>query len=872
MFKHYLNFLDLPKIGKIQVSEPFGFDGQTHKIIQEDGRYGRDIIIANETIKLRFFRDNFEFIDKPQVSIDGTIFSHASHGFDYLVYLFENNGWESEVEYIIEKDNNSFTNGLIDFFTANIKEHEIEFSIIQNTNRELVKRREDIYINAFSDKDLDGNTIEPCSTSNILLKAKPIFRESKFKSAFEEGYTAVNVANSGDTTQFRYFSPFQVVLKDELQNTLSFFEPISESDGGDFRLFQANERTTNFKIRIPKQNYNLSYNEYAGANGFGDFSFIIKWGFDYLTANEYHFFDYTLNISGQVINFNSDYEFNIPLIEKGASVWLFYYSKARKSDIGVLGSVDAIFGIGNFIDDRILTISGTSTALDSVIKGVRLIDLLKHNVKSISGLNLESEMYDVTGKYYDNFAFNGKLIAQIDDKPFNNKFKDLINIPKELNADYQINTNKVEILPYEYFYKNIEIDSLIEIPNNEEDYPEFNKRYFLKSIEYGYKKSSFEKTNTERDSIDDVHTFSQYLYPSKKTDGILKIDIEHIRSAFLIEEQRTKIIRDKKVLENDDDLFLIDVMPLDSNSRNSFVTLLQYFEGKLLSDGTFDWTLLGFNIGDILIINGISVSVISYEALVLTTSGSFGTGLGFFTIDYPLSNVSFVNRTNEGFSIINGILNPENYSNLNYHIKRNLLTYESYLATAGKYLPNKSIQNTVFRVNDKLETQLDLEIDLVKDKGDIVINDIASKKILNPIIHNVTVFCDFDRVTEIFDKIQSIKGFFRIKTIKNKIIKGYPIDANFEWTTNKLTLKLEERFEGDYLTIYKVDSVIFINEVGYEIKIGLNRYEINNNFVCLYDNSNILICNPISFEKVKINNILYTDLILFSNAIASILI
>ena len=55
------------------------------------------------------------------------------------------------------------------------------------------------------------------------------------------------------------------------------------------------------------------------------------------------------------------------------------------------------------------------------------------------------------------------------------------------------------------------------------------------------------------------------------------------------------------------------------------------------------------------------------------------------------------------------------------------------------------------------------------------------------------------------------------------------------------------------------------------MNLGLDNFKINNNFVCLYDKNNILIANPISFEKIKINNVLYTDLVLFSNALFSLI-
>lgn len=102
-----------------------------------------------------------------------------------------------------------------------------------------------------------------------------------------------------------------------------------------------------------------------------------------------------------------------------------------------------------------MDLSYTATAIDTVVKGVRLIDLWKHNLKSIADVDLAAPDYDLGGEHYNNFAFNGLLLGQVIDKPFYNKFKDLMNIADETCSDYQINENNVEILPYASFYNDI---------------------------------------------------------------------------------------------------------------------------------------------------------------------------------------------------------------------------------------------------------------------------------------------------------------------------------------------------------------------------------------------------------------------------------
>jgi hypothetical protein len=873
MFKHFLNFISYPKIGTIQIAEPFGSDGQTFKISQDSGRYGRDVVIGNEDIKLKLFRDHFDGMYEHQILPDGTEFNHASHGFDYLSLLLEEQGWESEVEYIIEKDGVPFTMGILEFFTLKITQDEIEVSVIQNTNRELIKRREDVFVDAFSDKDLDGNTIPPCQTSNILLKSKPLEQASQWTSdAILGTFVAYGVNN------FFFAFPQKELIKFDIDDSYIGLDRTYDTEGQiddtdrvtitDYgTLLKARERLTNIRIKITNLHVNI-FNGPSGTGGNTTKSFQIGSRYidgQYMFSKDVYkvFVDTTLGLDE---TFQVD--IIIPVLEKGEKIGMAMIIKDNSGTTSVTPTSETDW----LMECDSIEITATSTAINSVVKGVRLIDLIRHNVDSISGLPVETNLYDVGNDHYDNFALNGYLIAQLTDKPFVNKFKDLMNIPKEINGDYQINEDKVEVLGYRDFYKNIEIGVFEELPNEENTF-EYNKRYFLKQFEYGYKKSSFGRINEEENTRDDIHTDTQWMFPTTKTDGILKIELDHIRSAFLLEEQRRKIVKDNKATENDESIFLVDCYPIEEGLRGDFTAVLQWSGNKVLSDGTFAWNLLGFNIGDEILINNVSVTVTDFTATVITTSPAFFTGSGGASlhVNYPLTDVQYVNRTNEGFESIQGIVSGDNYSNLIYTIKRNMIHWFPVLATAAKYLKDKAIKNTMFRVNDKFESKLFTDLEEIIDKEEIAVNDIASQKILNPIVHNITVFCDFDNAKDLFQRIAIEKGFFRVRTVANKIIKGYPVDAEFEVATNKLVLKLEEKFESDFMAIDKAGDVIFINEVGYDIEIGLKSFTINNNFVCLYDVNSILLANPISFYNIKVNGTLYTNQIDFSNALTAIL-
>jgi hypothetical protein len=861
-FKHYLNFLDLPQIGTIQISEPFGFDGSSFKVEQDSKRFGRDVFKANEEIELEFTREQFDRLNTYQTLPDGTQINHASQGWDYLMQLFELYGWESSVEYILEKDGVTFTQGIFDYFTAVIGNDSIKFKIIQDSAREKLKRNADTFVDAFNDKDLDGNAITPCTTTNILLKAKPISQQSKWIYGFDDS-TELTVGS------FQAFNYANNVIKSDIQNTLSYIQGVQAPNK--FRYLFANTTLTNGKLKISNLNVQITGVQFPSS--LARLRLIVGYGDGSTLINAISFT--TITYPNQ---FESTYEFDLPTLQIGTYLYI-YFQALDPNQLNIsFNSMD-------------IEITATSIGIDSVIKGVRLIDVIKHNIKSASGLNTIAPLYDVGGIYYDTFAFNGYLIGQITDKEFNNKFKDLMDILPETFQDYQINTSEVEILPSYDYYANNEIGAFIELPDHEST-TTFNKRYFLNTADIGFKNSSKNRETNGQNTIDDVHGTTQWKYPNTKADGNLKLELDHIRSAFLIEEARRLATNTDKTtsLQNDSKLFLLDVVSLSPSAKGGFGAVLLMNEldnGHLQilnnnTDGTlgnFNWGLLGFGVGAQFFIDSgenvgtwqvWSITDSILELFPMTVSASF-TGEAFIEVSYFLTDVAFVNRTNEGFSVVEGVENPTNYSNLLYSVKRIMQRWYPYFATATKYVQDKFITNTSFEPNGNLVTRFIGESANVVDNADISTTAISTQKVLNPVIHDITVYCDYSDAIDLVDKVVTDKGFIRVMLNSGKVVKGYPQMLDYEWTTAKLNVKLEEKFESDFMTITESDGVIYINEVGYTQKIGLSNLELNSDFVVFYDVNDIRLNNPIHYTKVSVNGTSYTDVIDFSDAIQNLI-
>ncbi len=901
MFKHYLNFISLPQIGTIEIGEPIGFDKASYKVKQDDKRFGRDIIIANEDTELTFTRDFFEQMTITQILPNGNIFDNASLGFDYLIDIFNNDGFEGKVEYIIQKDNITFSTGIFSYQTAVVEFDNIKVKIIQNTNREIIKRLEDTDVDAFSDKALDGRTITPCATTNILLKAKPIFQTSNWKSQEGNVSGGAVIIKSGTSPSNKVLTSANnanVIQKYEVENTLSFLFPSVNTNVAGvlndeaFTYLYAQNDYTNVAINITnvvatsRSNKINIGNNITSASGY--VRFVIKTGIDVDNIDqEYILYSRTFgNSTSSVQNLPTSFSLSIPFLPRGKRIYIYAYGDAEATF--TYSPFISSYSTSLIIDNLDIEISGTGTAIDTVLKGIRLIDLVRHNVQSLANVPVIAPDYDINGEHYDNFAFNGLLLGQITDRPFNNKFKDLINFTDETCSDYQINPNNVEILPYNSFYQDVLLAEFDELPSFSTS-TKFNKRYTLKTADFKYKRSSDQRETNRQNSIDDVHTETQ-KFITDSVDSNLKVEINHIRSAFLIEEARRRAFDNQqtKSLQNDDNLFLLKCVPLAPSSQGGFgAVLLQQIDTttnnlRILnnnSDGDgidFNWTLLGFKVGDTFFIdlgsNAGTYTVVSITSTLLELDKVSGvptfSGQEYIKMRWYFTDVLYTNQTNEGYSLIQGVSNPSDYSNLDYSWARNIKRWYPYLATATKFKPNGIIKTASFKTNGNLVTQKLGESQSLADSGDITNSIIATQKILNPNIHSVKVYAPFNEMTQLIDDVQNLKGYVKVNLNDGRTVKGFVKELDYSWIKEELDLDIEEKFEGDFMEI----TPSGITYPQYPQKNNLNSFQINNNFVVLFTTFDEQMYPPVRFEKIKINGVQYTDITAFTDALTSIIV
>jgi hypothetical protein len=877
--KLYLNFVS-PNYGKIEISEPIGFDAFSFKIKQGKDRFGRDKNIGAEQIDLEFIQGYFEHTDTTRTQKNGVVINNLTMCFDEIIEAISENGSEAKIEFIIEQNGNEFINGLLDIpqsTTDNIS--YFRCSVVQDTQKALIERKKDIKADVFSSIDTFGEVQIPLEKTKILLKAKPVVQVSEWKS--DNPVLSQTSVPGFYTNPIDFFNPFIVLTKYNIEDSLIPFDKNSDNETANsknkswrnFKYLKANTDLSNLVLEI-KGNceierinnppiaeemsialyYSVFYDQNlpTGLPGAGNLNLI--GGFIRLLEDEY------------TNSYFYDLKVDLPNLAIGESLYLYFAHASSNNGNDIIKTV--------FSADSYIKVLATSTSVNSVIYGVPYFDFLKQGIKSISKLDLEANDIEL-GDFKNQFVFNGNLIRQIDDKPLHFVFKDEMNDLKEFNGDYQILNDKVQILQYPDFYPNIEIGAFNISPDNSVFERKFNDRFKDFSLEFNYK--NFEDDKDEKNTIDSVHTESQWQHANEQVDNTPEVSINHIRDPFLIETMRKSALKDSTALSTDDKIVLLDCIQIPEGTTGSVTAVLTMrvlFEGtrlEILGTSAINWMLLGFKNGDEINIsfgkNVGSYFVLQHSSTLLELTFISGvcdfSGDALITIEYPLTDVQWTNRTNEGFGLIEGVANPQNFSNLKYTIKRNLMrdSWSSYLATINKDVSNGVIRNTYFKNNGGLISQFEGG-KILTEKDNFLVSEL-SEKILNKHEIKTKIGIGFDEAKQLIEDIASVKGFIRVFDPNNKMYKIHPTMLDMIWRDGIMEVVGEERNESDIVTIEISGNVIIINEVGYIIKMedDIEWFRFTGDYLQLFDDRSRPLINPTKFDKISLNGIVYNSVL-----------
>jgi hypothetical protein len=748
----------------IEIAEPIGFDAAKFELRQREGGYGRDVF---------FSETDYEF--SPTVQVNG-----LSHQFDLIISKYKQRGFETDIRISIEIDGVQYVLGQLDFSPSGMETDLIKFikcKVIQDTHEAILKRHTDTTIDAYSDKDINGNDIDPVAREKILLQSQVLYKESSWTMPDP-------IVRQGSFAQF--FAPAYLIDKNEIEDTIPpdvGYYTLSDVENPVLQAFAC------IQSRDLLKGCTLTVN--------GKWSFVnraawvlrIKKGVNFESSQYLHLED--LN----VVEEDYTLTLNIPTI--GRSEFLYVYVNAQAVS-------DAYLLIERFD----VSLKVNAVARDSVTLGVRLRDLMAQVVKSISGKSIDAPRFDIGQEFYDQYVFTGNDLRNLD-KPFNISFKELLEYFPECNIDYQIKPNGDVFFGIEEdFYEDDELFAFDqEALKGYKEYP--NNRFAINRITYTYADYEQGKNELQKDSLLGVNTDVEYVTSNKMVEETKEIQVGFARDAFLLEKTRKDAFTDVEdaATEDDDNKFILDTV-VDSPIYQVDTFYIQgiYEERngnsylQLISDGNINWLLLGMEIFDFIAIES-TPNIGSWQIAGITATKlnlfrnyilpNCESGVFNITIRWELDNLERKNRTDEGIGLTN-LENP--FSNLRFTPRNNLIKYYSpYIRSAFYYSDDKLLRNKKYINGGGVIANFGLfSSDGRQDKD--LDTSILAVPYLEPVIFEAVLICGFkDYMAIIEDLMTDRRGYISIIDTEGNIKKGHPTAMVYDYKENILTLTAEKR-------------------------------------------------------------------------------
>jgi len=869
-FRHYLKFISLGKTDLYEICEPIFFDGANFVKKQESKRYARSTEFG-AVDSLKFVDAVGEYRNTPQIiNPQGDSSNYLDYGLQWLLSIYNGFGFESKVEYYLEKSGVIFAYGMLDFTDKDITDGYtyVTCKLIQKNKVADLKRRLDDKFNAFGTKNAKQETITPISTENLLLKGLVIPKSSSWNSPRVFDLTTYALSTLGtDQRTYRWNNSKNIVI-DGISDTLTFlndfnnFNDIDASLPNDFKYIKATKELFDVKIKISNFSWSQDVYSAGGGNGYVINKFVICWGTD--AESPLGFIDVFNN---QIFDGNSridiiDDTFNIAYVPAGAYIFIFMESFCRQSS-----SLGGEVGSDNLVSQYTIDISVTEKSLDTVIKACRWIDLIKQASLFSCGLTINASLFDVNGTHYNNMVFNRRMISQNIDS-FYCTPKNALESVEEVNCDYEPNENEIFIGHESDFYRNVEIGNFQIIPSEDFSIDE-NERLSINKLTYKYK--TFEQDRTTQNTDLAIHTDTEWLIQNDNVENKKDISIEFVRDPLSIQKVIDLEIKEPTTsTEEDDKVYISNVTQLAPSSFNEFgiVLLMRISEGNLEilnrnsdtgSSAVTNWTTLGFGVGATMFItegeNIGNYTVTTVTRNILTLTPNVGTSItfqgdGFIKLKYFYTNVFWTSRTNEGVTV-------GKFPNQAYSIKRNLKYFGSYLKACLLYA-KKDIINSYFKSNGTYESQLTTETTALIENATITYNSLPNPYIA-PKVYHLTAYAEFNTILDYLTTYNSTRGFVRTYDSNGRVIKGFIKDLNHNWSENGLKLDIEELFETEYLILEYSDGVLTVNDVIYNLEGNSEWWKAENDYFKFYDNKNKPLCNFYRYNFVNLNGIVYNS-------------
>ena len=868
-YKHELEFIGIGAPLMYEICDPIGFDGLKFENKQESKRFARSINFGA--------LDGIEFINAvgklstPQIKNQyGDQAEFLDYGLEWLLYGLEFKGFEFEVYYHLSKDGIYFPKMQLDFTEKDVTDG-VNFVKCKLIDASLImdyKRQADETFNAFNDKDFKQRTITPIDTFNYLRKATPVIQVSEWKNTESNVMYSDSLSLTGTLSQC-FFSQIRTVIKSDINNTLSFLDIYSRRNGSvysppleNFNIIKAKNDLSNVNAKV-KLNIKITVETDNGVSSRGRLIGMFIKGTsvapNFNTANQINVFSSPLiGTDGSLTEWSLNETINLDLgiIERDNYLYFMFTQVANYKNL-ILKT--------EFLEEPSIEVTATSTAIDTVIKASRWIDLLKQASKAVNNIPLNAPKFEAGGEHYENAIFSKSMVSTATDALYF-KPKDVFESVEEVGADYEINRDEIFIDTFDKYYTNSEIGIFQIIPSK--DFTNgFNSRFAVKSAKFGYKK--YEQDRTTLSTSNAIHTETENALPNYLVDAVLERKFNFTRDGYAKQSMIDLEIRQPSTsTESDNDIYIENMAALSAGSFGEFgARLNMQWNGTTLlilnrdsagdaTDVVFIWTALGLGT-TMQITAGVNIgnyTVTSFNNSVLTLTPIGFTpafsGDGYIKLKYYYSNVAYQTRLQQGVLLpLNNIL-----CDIAYSLKRNMLRWGSYLATCMDYAQT-TITNSYFKSNGAFTSQLLTEIAPITENGSIQYSEL-NEPIVNARLPKLQLVAEFNDVVNYMEAYNTDKGFIRCYDMQGNVIKGYVQSSDYNPFTNEFNVTLEQKKESQILYVIATSGNLTINGVNY----GLNNwYEFKNDFIKFYDKNSIPITNFYKYNLVNLNGIIYSS-------------
>ena len=779
----------------VSIDEPINFATVDFQLSQKDKGYGRDVSFNGGEVQ-------FEFV------------KYRNHYLDKLLSYNNTYGFESVVELIITTVVSPPTIiGELDFATAVTDDLEyFKCKVIQQSSKQIVKRRKAVKVDLLSNKDIDGNYIAPLVPENTLLLSKPIYAVSRWESDrtkdgskyIYNGHTAVE----GTKNQYVYVKNPVVLKLHGIENALVNTNFYSYNDSSKTVYLKAATNLKNIVITLP-----AVFNKWVVRFPFGlnqdvyaTYQYVIEYPNNRIVLKSNVF-----NFDGEEYSFNETLTHKIPSLNFNDEIKIYEYWDVNMGIEYEYYEVNLYQTVGI----QTINIEAETDTFNSIAPSFRLIDVMRQVVKSISGLDISAPRFDVGGEFYDNRLLNGNSLRAISTKPFYTSLEDLEKSLVELNVDWEINADGDIFFGNEDdFYTNNEVKVF---PNTQ--FSSFNKsfnpRFSINEFNYGYKNFQSLKENEEPNSADVIHGESRWVLQNKMVENKKEISIEWTRDSFLIETNRRKAlsenVTDDTASQDDDKLFALDTF-----STASDLTIFQQYyllheydpTTQLLSlknQSNLNFLVTGINQGTYFeITTGTNANVYTvydvsnYAIRLQKVSGSVTPASAaaqdtIFKYILIKSQVPYTNYTDSGFTNMSNLIASGKYSNLRYSVRRNIENYwKKYLTTCNLYHKTQGLSSTWYKNNkDFTATYAGLTL---TESSPITTGFYAPN--LTPFMYNEVVFAniEFSDFIALQNSLRTTRGYIKTYDNNGLEILLYPMSMKYENLSKELTIKAEEKF------------------------------------------------------------------------------